>query len=171
MVNRLKSLTSVVILIGSSFILAEDTQPISTKDKITEERERPQSSVIEDSVTHDADSISSITELSNQALVVLLNEINEMESSQQRELLVEIQRRILEVGPEPFIQGRKDAIALSSDDEETYPRLVDETIKVVTTEVREVDTKEFVRDPEKVNLKKTNNSGKKPVPYGSAYGD
>lgn len=115
--------------------------------------------------------ITPIGELPNEELIVKLNGINEMSSSDQRELLIEIQRRILKEGPEPFIEGRKDAIKEATAQAPQDPKLEDETIKIVTTEVRVDAAEEFVRDPEKANVKKTGESQKKPVPYGSAYSE
>ena len=112
-----------------------------------------------------------ISKLSNEELIVKLNGINEMSSTAQRELLIEIQRRILKEGPEPFIKGREEAITEATDLNTENPKLEDETIKIVTTEIRPNAAEEFVRDPEKANVKKTGESQKKPVPYGSAYSE
>ena len=124
-----------------------------------------------DSQTKVSDDKQPISKLTNDELIVKLNDINEMSSTAQRELLIEIQRRILKEGPEPFIKGRKDAITEATDPSTDNPKLEDQPIKIVTTEVRSNAAEEFVRDPEKANVKKTGESQKKPVPYGSAYSE
>ena len=111
-----------------------------------------------------------IGELSNDALLVKLNSINEMTSAEQRELLIEIQRRILEEGPEPFIREHEET-AQNDSEPSDEPKLEDETIKLVTGGARNPSTEEYVRDPNKANVKKAPYSRSKRVPYGSAYNE
>ena len=105
--------------------------------------------------------------LTNEQLVVELNDINQMSSSEQRELLIEIQRRILKDGPEPFVKGRQQIAESSEESPSTVPKLEEETVKLVTTEIRRASTKEYTLDPEKANVR--DRESKKPPPYGSAY--
>lgn len=141
------------------------------KEDLTAPSQTEQVTPLSDSQTKASDDTQPISKLTNDELVVKLNDINEMSSTAQRELLIEIQRRILKEGPEPFIKGRKEAITEATDQSTDNPKLEDEPIKIVTTEVRNNAAEEFVRDPEKANVKKTGESQKKPVPYGSAYSE
>lgn len=168
MVNLLKLFLTSAALALTSLGYAE---AVDAKVDISSPSQAEQGTQLSDPKSTSAANNPPISKLSNEELIVKLNGINEMSSTAQRELLIEIQRRILKEGPEPFIKGRKEAITEATDQGSEDLKLEDETIKIVTTEVRENAAEEFVRDPEKANVKKAGDSQKKPVPYGSAYSE
>lgn len=169
MVNLLKLLLTSATLTFAWSNYAESV--VETNADIPSLSQAVQTSPLSDSQNKSSDAKEPISKLTNDELIVKLNDINEMSSTAQRELLIEIQRRILKEGPEPFIKGRKEAITEATDQKTEEPKLEDETIKIVTTEVRTNAAEEFVRDPEKANVRKSGDSQKKPVPYGSAYSE
>ena len=169
--RKVKPLLLCLALICAPPFYAESTEkgvgPVANKNSTSAiEFIEPDIKVAEAPASQEAKPNS---ELSNQELIAKLNVINEMSSSEQRQLLIEIQRRILKEGPEPFIQGRNKAIQVSEESE--GPVLEDEPIKIVTTEIRPNAAEEFVRESVKGNTKKSGDSAKKPVPYGSAYSE
>ena len=168
MVNLLKLFLTSAALALTSLGYAE---AVDAKVDVSSPSQAEQGTQLSDPKSTSAANNPPINKLSNEELIVKLNGINEMSSTAQRELLIEIQRRILKEGPEPFIKGRKEAITEATDQGSEDLKLEDETIKIVTTEVRENAAEEFVRDPEKANVKKAGDSQKKPVPYGSAYSE
>ena len=165
MMKLVKLLTCMAVLVLATSSLAEESVSNMTPsvDQVTDSSNED---LISTSATEDPSVSSSLEDLTNDELVVKLNDINDMTSEQQRELLVEVSRRIVKDGPEPFIEGRRKAIAENSD----IPLIEDETIEIASSEVRIISTEEYVRDPEKSNIK-GRDSQKKPVPYGSAYND
>ena len=150
----LKTLRNFVVLLVSSVlcfnaVLADDSTAGEQKSR---------------NAVSESSNASSLDELSNKDLLQRLDQIGSMDARGRRDLLVEIQRRIVKEGPEEFINRRASSTTSSTTQVDAPPRLIDESIVVRTSALQEVP-----RLKADAVGTKTRTTRPRTSPYGTAF--